>query len=1120
MAARIGAVSADLVLRSDLTRRTFLGGLAVGAAVVVTTSPAQALLPRPAAPVATIVLRRREDMLRLVITPVDVNVDKGNGRVSPIGETGTLLVSFGPQAVTEKAFEPGQAPVAPTPARLSKPSQLSFIIESPVSLTLTSLLAWADREQNINAIGRYLDGEILPPGLPVGKTLNPRETQIEMPWWLVLSPHRYSSWTEQVQAKTRGGRSEIFHARLATTLPGDDQREDATYRSVRAIGMRDLLADALIRDPNREVQVGNQGHPWPMIPTPRDRADIVRLSVMTGNAAVGGKARAVKARIALSPLGGQMVAEGAWDEPGVSSLLAWQQRIWQGRDTYAKVVRRGFLYPWGFKAAEISEGVRVFRGDSRGTIRAVWELRKTIVVTEPEVDIAGNSSATPAGKRAALFQSIVSKTVMTPPLVIPDRFVRIGDQWVANDGSPMKVYTPRVSTRNGTAPFLFDLVGIDADGNQIPFTQPLLFAQQKVGEDANANRRSPRLDVPDASDPNFDPLGAQQLANFYDTSVPDIDKAAKFGGAAIAFAKNLVNSVVSDEGEVLAEDSESSATTMPTDSIVFRLANSIPGVAEGEEALELIRGEAAALAANLVPNNLPVIKEAQVLLEDSARLAQETVTAALNYPREYLENAFDEAKNKGQVFLQQAEGAVNEFVMDAARAGGVIAPNFSVAGLSRTLGNVYGDALALKAMAGDGRITPGEAFKAIQLLGGVSLADIMPNPYPGVDADGKPTGMALKIESTFLDTGLDTERALVTMSMDVNAQGEDGAEILQSTSLINVDKARLAIALETVVPTVSGSATWAVRGEFSDFIVNLVPVDGLEFVKVDVARVIFTAGSGKSSNVDVEVREVDFSGLLTLVKKLASLLPFGDVLVIDVDSRGIKAGFFFELPTLALGAFAISGLGVGASLCVPFDSRPVRFSFLMSMPDDPFTLTIIGLGGGGWMENSLGLQGIEKLNIAGFVAAEIKVDFGVASGGITARAGFQFAIGPLEPPVDGTDEGLALTAFASLNGHMDVLGIASASMDVYVGLSVIVPSPASLPDYAKLHGIASCTLRVSVAFFSKSVTFEIERTLKATYIEAPDAPSVRSRSSEEVPVATFADAWNADAWGEFCGAFG
>ena len=48
-----------------------------------------------------------------------------------------------------------------------------------------------------------------------------------------------------------------------------------------------------------------------------------------------------------------------------------------------------------------------------------------------------------------------------------------------------------------------------------------------------------------------------------------------------------------------------------------------------------------------------------------------------------------------------------------------------------------------------------------------------------------------------------------------------------------------------------------------------------------------------------------------------------------------------------------------------------------------------------------------------------------------------------------------------------------------------------------------------------------ERTIKGTYLDGSSgARAIGARSSDEVPVATFADAWSDSAWAEFCGAFG
>ncbi|MFZ8926594.1 MAG: hypothetical protein ACO3CU_07525, partial [Candidatus Nanopelagicales bacterium] len=81
--------------------------------------------------------------------------------------------------------------------------------------------------------------------------------------------------------------------------------------------------------------------------------------------------------------------------------------------------------------------------------------------------------------------------------------------------------------------------------------------------------------------------------------------------------------------------------------------------------------------------------------------------------------------------------------------------------------------------------------------------------------------------------------------------------------------------------------------------------------------------------------------------------------------------------------------------------------------------------------------------------------------------------------------------------------------------------PVELPSHVLLKGVASVSVRVSVALFSKTVNFSAERTIKGTYLEGSgEARAIGARSEARVPVATFTDAWSERAWAEFCGAFG
>ena len=1075
-----------------ISRRGFLGGIVAGTAVVAMPSTAWGMpLPGPRSAMEFVV-RRRDDLARVRITPVGliVNMQAGTLTVDPQSPyqrngnpVGRLIVDFGPQHVVEQGIAVGantRAVRPPVSARMAGPSRVVFEVSQQVALTPAALLDWSRRPVIVPPVAAYPRGASIPENV-LGKGYSPSaaaETSIEMPWWLVISPHALSAWTSVGVPITLNGRTEIMNTRLATWNPMGPPVEDSPMATVRGVWIRDPAAQSMLLDGTPGPAVGSEGFPFPMVPNPTHRAAIVRLTTRTGNNQPGGLAEPVQARIALTPLGGQLEAEGAWNSPGVSNVTAWQQRIWQGRDTYAKIVSTGFLYPWGMRAALIEEGVRTFAFDASGVGRMFWRIQERITVTDPVVDYSGSDLATGAGKRGAVFQRVTCTTRATPILAPSSADLSQGP-WRGQ-----KVFVPKVPVSGARAvPFRFEFICADAYGHEVSMTMPLLFAAD--------NSAQPRAGVQPRNaqpGPNFTAEGAGILRDFY-AGLGVEQKAADFAGQLVGFAEDAANDL---------------ATSLITRSMIFDIAAGIDLDRPGS--IPFLPDDVVELYEKLQPYNLPYLREAEVVLEDVSRLVDETITTALNYPRAYIESALDEVRNAGQVYLQKAKEEITEIAMSAAQAGGVIVPKMDLAGLSATLGPIYGDARELAAFAADGQVTPGEALAAIKLLGGVTLSDILPERFAGI-VNGEPSDQALRITAKVVDTGRPTERVVTSMAMDWTKD-------LESNALLNVDKATLKLKVDAEVPTAGGKGSWAVNGEFTDFIITLIPVDGLAFVVVDVEKLVFTAGSGTSADVDVDVRDINFDGAMAFIQTLAAYLPFGDSLAIDISERGIRAGLTLGLPDVALGAFALTGISVNTGLTVPFGSDPVKFRFGMSAPDNPFGVSIMGLGGGGWFRNDLDLLDIEMLDVAVFAEARLQLDLGVASGGVSVKVGLQYFLAADPVKCD-------LTAFIRINGRGSVLGIASASVEIYVGLAVTVPPRA--PNVI-LTGEARCSVRIKVAFFSKRVSFTVKRSVTGSSWP-PGSRSAAQGSlaplgprAADAPV-TFADAVSRAHWDAYCGAF-
>jgi len=1076
----------------DISRRGFLGAVGVGAASALVPTSAWALAPRVEGEPTTFVLRRRLDQLLVTVTAYGMTVDFAAGTItvdpdSPytngFARVGRLALDFGPQSVLEQTHDYASAPnpQPPVKSRLSGSSRIVLSVPDDLTLSVSSLLTWAQFFTAAPGAALLPRGGVIPENV-IAKGYSPPapwETSIEMPWWLIISPNVLTSWSQQVQPKTVDGRTEVFNTWLGQPRAGQQPDPDGATATVRGVWVRDPGPGAPpgrpnLSQPSVNPRIGADGYPFAMIPTPADRADFVRLTTRTGDNQPGGRAQPVDAAITLTPLGGHLQLDGAWSEPGVSSIMSWKQRIWQGRDTYAKIVRRGFLYPWGLRAYMVSEAVRIWEGSARvgDGVRPFWFTRTQVGVREPTLTFDDVDAITRAGTRGAVFRSVTCLTTLTPFLEEPQRPLN-ADGW-----REKAVFVPTTPIPGGTGvPLQFAFMGVDANGQQVPFTMPLLFAEECPA--------------------HYTEAGARRLRTFY-AGLPLDKRAARFGGRPVGFAPAA---------------SDPLDTAMPVESMTFALAEVYP-----DTDARLVSSDSDLLEADGQPRNVPLLDQAQVLVEDLSRITGRPVSAAVNFPETFVREGLA-AANAGRVYLQKATDEAVTVGMSAAQAGGVVVPSMDLSGFSAAVGPVYGDAAALADLATRGRITPGTALRTISLLGGVSLADILPDSFAAV-AGNAPSSQALSTTTRLVDEGLPTERVVTTMSMSWAAGelvGSGAAELL-----LDVDDATFGLTLVSEVPTAGGQTAWSVLGTFDDFTVSLVPVEGLQFVAVEVTRLSFSAGSRSSSDIDVEIRDVRFGGALSLLAQLAEYLPFGDGLSIDVSAAGIRAGLTVGIPAIGLGAFTLSGIAVNTGITLPFGDDATRFRFGMSSTDDPFGLTVLGLGGGGWLTQDLGLDGIEYFDVAAFLQAKVALDFGVASGSVSVQVGMQYAIGAASA---GDPERCTLTAFVRIQGRVDVLGIVTVGIEVYISLGIDLPLPIPRdPDdllAIVIHGEARCSVRIKLAFWSKRVSFTVKRSFQGS--DLPGSSYVvgvlSDRAGDRVTPVTFADGVSRANWATYCGAF-
>ncbi|MFD9339396.1 hypothetical protein ACFWBF_34140 [Streptomyces sp. NPDC060028] len=392
-------------------------------------------------------------------------------------------------------------------------------------------------------------------------------------------------------------------------------------------------------------------------------------------------------------------------------------------------------------------------------------------------------------------------------------------------------------------------------------------------------------------------------------------------------------------------------------------------------------------------------------------------------------------------------------------SGGIAKLDLPVTGLSRTAGLVGGDLEKFK----HGEFDPHSYFTAptippppavpevpTRLLGFINLAD----PHL-VQAPATPTGVGdgeevpRMVTEVLHPAGKPPEGVRTTLTWHPKlTAGTFGP--LQTTSATKLDMRNVTtVRLDGTAPVTE------TRGQLQAFKLSFAGV-----LEVNFRQLGFTSRPGSSPSLDVKIGEVQFSGPLKFLDRLREYLPSAaNGPRIAVGTSGIEVGYSLAIPTVALGAFMLSNLALSASVTLPFNGDPVRATFGVSSREHPFLLTVSLFGGGGFLSLTVETGKVVALEAQVEFGAAAALNLGVASGSVCVTAGVYFSL----------DNGQStLKGFFRAVGELDILGIVNISVEFYLALEFRSPRT--------VHGWASVTVRVRVAFFSKSVTMKLERS--------------------------------------------
>ena len=445
-------------------------------------------------PTFSFVLRRREDFLFLRVDGYNLR-RSGQHLVRVLASADAYIVfTFQPQHITEQAYllstkkSTSETPRAPgkSAALMAYPSRIAFSLPSgrAIPLTVAGLLNWAALDPSLVATAAYtpihVESDIAKPGTGGTKPVHPVkpaprisqpsnvQTAIELPWHLVLSPTAAGRWSHPAGAITLNNWTELWHTRLAASS-AEAAADGGPFRAVwnydvSSNGRPTLTSGAIPPDANTPFRTSLDAN---------DRYQIVHA---TSDFYITGREDAVADKLWLSTRGGFLDSNGVWEKlPPSYDLEQWKHLATLGRDHYVKIVKKGFLFPFGHRAVEVTITERLFQqvgGEIVATSRQIIYL----VIREPTKSYdPADTFGVANDSRDLPFRSLTITTLRSPDLDNPQAFV--SNPKIHIKGAALFSQDPFVP-KVGGSPFLWHFIGTDWNGQQAEFTAPAVFVVQ------------------------------------------------------------------------------------------------------------------------------------------------------------------------------------------------------------------------------------------------------------------------------------------------------------------------------------------------------------------------------------------------------------------------------------------------------------------------------------------------------------------------------------------------------------------------------------------------------------------------------------------------------------------
>lgn len=970
-----------------------------------------------------------------------------------------VFVTFPPQHVGEEAIlDQGQdacfgtSPITglPLQTRLSKETRLVFRLPDTVDripYTLDALLDW--RGWILTTIPMARDeGDIKPP--------THKQTAIEMPYRLTLTPQEGSWWSHSRAPVTQNQTTELWHTRLQVPNPhkqylvfGD------TAPRVSAAWSPDL--NRLDCRANRnDCQVSNPaGKPFRMSLDCRDRSDIVQLSHNTEYGATtsenwestGGNAAVRADFLALSALGGWLDAEGHWPKSalnGTFSLEKWEHRITMGRDQNTVIQRRGFLFPFGHRAVLAKETKRKIKTYD-GRYVAPLIQRFFIIVQEP----------------VRLFEDKPDHVKMPLRQV---EFVTIRTPTLSNgNGCQTHFFWPEVCDEV----FEFNMSAIDWSGNTSTFTAPVIFVED--------------------NDLANDPPVLKQVLQEYTKIENEPRRIRTFRGQRVAIGRSYskgdtevdaVNVRFSANlyiGRNRCEVSWSpeSVWCPPFDPFVDQLEARIPTLQK------MLPPSPAKLSANPA-----AAKGEKQNGEESAGAAWFT----LRDP--------DVKGNAAHIYAEVLESDLGKigapYHTSSDRSGGFTAPTPQIKALSRLHGPCSSASPAKLGALANGGFNPGDFFDpSANVLGFILLKDIIGKlPPRGKETPG--------LNSTFIPSGERFDETRIELGWETD-KIQDWEPVFLAKNASKPAKLIIRGGVQ-IIHDQEDTSRFYMDGGLYDFGIKMV-FSGNGII-LNFRHAKFVMRQSEKTKVKVKIASVKFKGaIMEFVNNLKNQLGFlsGDkkkAFDINLTASGLVLSLPpFKLPTLTVGVFSLQNLNIINRFVLSFEKRPVALIFGLSRRSDPFLVSIGIFGGGGFFEIEVDTESIWRLEAAIEFGAFKELNLGIAHGAAYVLGGVYYGYKliknedhkPGQDPrtrIKRDESQVTFIAYVRASGAVKALWIFTVSVDFYVALNVRQQGPRRW-----VWGVVRCSFCVKVFLAKRSFTLVYVKQFEGSQLSGEDSES-------------------------------